>query len=491
MAASQSATLSKEELKRRAAEVIDGRADELVSLARAILENPEPGFREFKTARLVAAKFAEMGLPARTGLGVTGLRADLPGGSPGPALAVLGELDSLIVNEHPHADAATGAAHACGHHCQVAMMLGAAMALQQPEVLNALSGRLVFMAVPAEEYIEIEYRDALRRQGKIEFLGGKPELVRLGEFDDVDLTMMLHTTSNPDEKQLCISGSNNGTIAKRIQFLGRGAHAGGAPHLGINALNAATLALSAIHYNRETFRDEDSVRVHPIITKGGEAVSAVPADVRMETFVRGKSLDAIMDANVKVDRALKAGALAVGGEVVIQTMPGYLPLRQNGEMAEVFRANANAPGGRGECGADAAPGRLHRYGRPVASDAGHSSLCGRGHRHRPRRRLCSAGLRAGGGDGRQSAGRHRHRPAGRRRGGGGRHRRAPPPGNDPPGIPQIYARPGQRGSVPGGLADRRRVPPTPFTSCDKLRMNGMESAEPLERPANALQETSQ
>ena len=342
MAASPVSTLSKDELKRRAAEVIDARADELVGIARAILENPEPGFREVKTARLVAGKFAEMGLPARTGLGMTGVRADLPGGSPGPALAVLGELDSLIVNEHPHADAATGAAHACGHHCQVAMMLGAAMALQQPEVLAALSGRLVFMAVPAEEYIEIEYRDSLRRQGKIEFLGGKPELVRLGEFDDINLTMMLHTTSNPDEKQLCISGSNNGTIAKRIQFLGRGAHAGGAPHLGVNALNAATLALSAIHYNRETFRDEDSIRVHPIITKGGEAVSAVPADVRMETFVRGKSLDAIMDANLKVDRALKAGALAVGGEVVIQTIPGYLPLRQNGEMAEVFRANANA-----------------------------------------------------------------------------------------------------------------------------------------------------
>ena len=61
-------------------------------------------------------------------------------------------------------------------------MFGAAMALSRPEILNSLSGRLVFMAVPAEEYIEIEYRDNLRRQGKIEFLGGKPELVKLGEF---------------------------------------------------------------------------------------------------------------------------------------------------------------------------------------------------------------------------------------------------------------------------------------------------------------------
>ncbi len=335
-------TPSRDELKSRAAEAIDSRSGELVSLVKDILANPEPGFRETRTARLVAAKFAELGMPARVGLALTGVRADLVGGSPGPALAIMGELDSLIVNEHPHANGDTGAAHACGHHCQIGMLLGAAIGLMQPDVLESLSGRLAFMAVPAEEYIEIEYRDSLRRQGKLEFLGGKPELVKLGEFDDIDLAMMCHTTSNPDEKLLCISGENNGTIAKKIQFLGRGAHAGGAPHLGINALNAATLALSAIHYNRETFRDEDSIRVHPIITKGGEAVSAVPADVRMETFVRGRTLDAIMDANTKVDRALKAGAMAVGGDVVIQTIPGYLPLRQNSAMNDVFRANAHS-----------------------------------------------------------------------------------------------------------------------------------------------------
>ena len=334
------ASLPKEELKRRASDAIDSRADELVNLVRTILDNPEPGFREIKTSRLVANKFGELGLPSRAGLAMTGVRADLPAAAAGPTLAIIGELDSLIVNQHPHADAGTGAAHACGHHCQIGMMLGAAMALNQPDVLNSLSGRLVFMAVPAEEYIEIEYRDTLRRQGKIEFLGGKPELVKLGEFDDIDLAMMCHTTSSPEEKQLCISETNNGTLAKRIQFVGRGSHAGGAPHLGINALNAATLALSAIHYNRETFRDQDSIRVHPIITKGGEAVSAVPADVRMETFVRGRTVEAIMDANMKVDRALRAGALAVGAEVNIQTIPGYLPLMQDRSFSDVFKANA-------------------------------------------------------------------------------------------------------------------------------------------------------
>ena len=331
---------SKADLKRRAFDEIDARADEIVNLAKTILKNPEPGFRETKTSGLVASKLAEIGIPFRAGLALTGIRAELIGGSAGPALAILGELDSLIVSDHPFADPKTGAAHACGHHCQIAMMFGALFGLMQPDVLSALSGRLVFMAVPAEEYIEIEYRDSLRRDGKLEFLGGKPELIRLGEFDDVDLAMMLHTTSNQEEKHLCMSGTNNGTIAKRIQFIGRGAHAGGAPHLGINALNAATLALTAIHFNRETFRDEDTVRVHPIITKGGEAVSAVPADVRMETFVRGRSIEAIMDANKKVDRALKAGAMAVGASVNIQTIPGYLPLTQDKSMADVFESNS-------------------------------------------------------------------------------------------------------------------------------------------------------
>ena len=331
---------SKEDLKRRAAEIIDAKADELTAIAKTILKNPETGFRELKTARLVAEQFGALGMQPRSGLAVTGVRADASGTSAGPTLAILGELDSLIVSDHPHADPDTGAAHACGHHCQIAMMLGAATALTNHDVLDNLAGRIAFMAVPAEEYIEIEYRDDLRRAGKIEFLGGKPELVKLGEFDDVHLAMMLHTTSNPAEKLMCISNTNNGTVAKRIQFIGRASHAGGAPHLGINALNAAMMAMTAINFNRETFRDEDSIRVHPIITKGGEAVSAVPADVRMETFVRGRTVEALMDANAKVDRALKAGAMAVGAQVKIQTIPGYMPLQQNKAMAEIFRANA-------------------------------------------------------------------------------------------------------------------------------------------------------
>ena len=331
-----------EELKASVRSEIDRRGDELVRVAKTILDNPEPGFREEKTSRIVAQKFTELGIPYQDRIAITGLKGILDAGSPGPTVAVMGELDSLKVLGHPHADPVTGAAHACGHHCQIGMMLGAAVGLKAPGVMDHLAGRVALIAVPAEEYIEIEYRDELRRQGKLEFLGGKPEFVRLGALDDVDMAMMTHTSSNPDDGKIAVGGTNNGIVAKRIRFAGRAAHAGGAPHAGINALNAAMIALSAIHAQRETYRDEDTIRIHPIITQGGVAVNSVPADVRMETFVRGKTIDAFLSASAKVDRALRAGAMAVGASVTITTLPGYLPIRSDNNMLAFYRANAAA-----------------------------------------------------------------------------------------------------------------------------------------------------
>ena len=92
-----------------------------------------------------------------------------------------------------------------------------------------------------------------------------------------------------------------------------------------NALNAASLGLSALAYQRETFRDDDHVRIHPIITKGGNLVNVVPDEVVIETLVRAANKDAIADAASKTDRAFKAGAIAVGAACEITTMPGYLP----------------------------------------------------------------------------------------------------------------------------------------------------------------------
>lgn len=339
---------TKDELKAAACREIENCSAEITGICETILGHPEPGFKEKRTAALVAEKFTKLGIPFRDKLAITGIKGILKGRKDRPVVAVLGELDSLVVPDHPHADPATGAAHACGHNAQISMLIGVAMALAGTGVMPELDGSVALIAVPAEEYIEIEYRQALRKDGKIRYLGGKAEMIRTGEFDDIDLAMMTHTAALPKGKKLNIGGTSNGTVAKQIQFIGKGAHAGGAPHLGINALNAATLAMSAINAQRETFKDSDTVRVHPIITTGGQTVNIVPADVRMETYVRGKTLEAIKDANSKVDRALKAGAMAVGAKVRIVTLPGYLPMQNNRLLQQVYRKNALAILGKGK-----------------------------------------------------------------------------------------------------------------------------------------------
>jgi amidohydrolase len=339
---------ARDELKAALWEAIDRDAASLTRFGADIFAHPELGFREQRTATQVAQALRHLGLDVTEGLALTGVRAEVRAAAPGPTICVIGELDALPVPGHPQADPITGAAHACGHNAQLAHLLGVARSLCESGVLRRLAGRIVFLAVPAEEYVDLEWRAAQARRGAIEFLGGKPELVRLGVFDDIDMALMVHASGTPGDAPLSIHWAYNGFIAKRIRFLGRAAHAGVAPFRGVNALNAATLALTAVHMQRETFRDDDRIRVHPIVTHGGSAVNIVPADVRVETFVRGATLAAIADAAAKVDRAMQAGALAIGTDLEIETLPGYFPLVMDRALGAIFRANAQALVGAGQ-----------------------------------------------------------------------------------------------------------------------------------------------
>jgi len=351
-------------LKAGVAAAIDENAERIIGIGEAILRAPETGFQEVRTAARVAEVLGALGLAPQTGLALTGVKAVADGGGPGPTLALLGELDSLCIPAHPFADPETGAAHACGHNAQIAGMLGAAMGLTGSGALSELGGRLAFMAVPAEELIEVDYRLGLRERGEIEFLTGKAELIRLGHFSDVDMALMCHTKN--DERPSHVADSSNGALIKRIRFLGRAAHAGSQPQRGINALNAANLAMTAIALLRETFYDHDTIRIHPIITRGGDAVSSVPAEVTMETFVRGRSLEGIVDANRKVDRALRGAAYAIGADVEIETTAGYLPQHNNPRMSELWGENV-----RGLYGEDGFYREEHRTGSTDMGDLGH------------------------------------------------------------------------------------------------------------------------
>lgn len=331
-----------DELKARVQAAIDARSTWLIDTAKTILAHPEAGFQEVKTARLVSEKLHELGIGHETGIALTGMKGYIRGGAPGPTVAVIGELDSLRVPGHPHADPATGAAHACGHHCQIGMMLGAAVGLKTLEGQGELAGNIALIAVPAEEFIDVEYRWHLHQEGKLGLMAGKQEFIRLGAFDDVDMAMMVHTSSSSaEDSKFALGGTSNGHVVKYVRFLGKSAHAGGAPHEGINALQAAMVALNALNTQRETMRNEDTIRLHGILTSGGASVNAIPADVRYEGRVRGRNTEVIADANMKMDRCLRAGALAMGAQVNIVTMPGYLPMVNNPSMLTLFKDNAS------------------------------------------------------------------------------------------------------------------------------------------------------
>ncbi len=330
---------SKEELKQRVSDAIERRAAEIHEIGETILHHPEMGFKEVKTAALVEKKFRSLGLNPQTGVALTGVIGEIPGRSKKMRVALMGELDAILVPSNPNADPQTGAAHACGHNGSIAGMVGAGMGLLDSGVMRELDGDVSLMAVPAEELVELEYRNRLRREGKLDLLAGKQEFIRLGALDGVDMVLMFHLKESDPVQKVLVGATHNGLIAKFIRYKGKESHAGGAPHLGINALNAAMMGIMGIHAQRETFRDEDCIRVHPIITKGGDLVNVVPADVRLETFVRAKTVEAAQDANIKVDRALRAGAMAIGAEVEIVNLPGYLPSVLSPGLDEIFAGN--------------------------------------------------------------------------------------------------------------------------------------------------------
>lgn len=326
------------EIKERVVKAIDENRELILKAGQDMYDNPEFGYKEFKGTKIVSSYFKnELGLEVEEGIAYTGCRARSNMDVEGPKVAMLGELDAISCSDHLDSNE-LGAVHACGHHIQIAGMLGAATGLIKSGVLSELGGKIDFIATPAEEFVELGYRTQLRADGKIKYFGGKQEMIYNGTFDDVDMAVMFHALDLGDKKVLT-GPVSNGFIGKTVKFIGKEAHAGSAPHEGINALNAAMLGINNVHAQRETFKESDRVRFHPIITKGGDIVNSVPADVRMEAYVRARTIEGMIDANKKVNRGLTAGAYAVGAEIEITEIPGYLPILRHDSMEDVLERN--------------------------------------------------------------------------------------------------------------------------------------------------------
>ena len=220
--------MDKETLKKMAIEAIDAKKEELIHIGRDLYAIPEPGFREHKTSAYVKQVLESLGLLVEDSIAITGLKAVATGKSHNVNVGVMGELDSLLMPRHPHADPQTGAAHACGHHSQLTMMIGAAFGLVGSGLIKELDGDVTLLAVPAEEVIELSFRTELAKAGKIRFFGGKQEFIRLGVFDGIDAVLCSHIT-NSKEPYFDHSKSYNGVLHKSARFIGKSSHAALSP----------------------------------------------------------------------------------------------------------------------------------------------------------------------------------------------------------------------------------------------------------------------
>ena len=319
--------------------------DDVVALVDDLWAHPELGYQETYTAARVTEflaahapgveiqSFARTGLKLRLGPGLD------------RAVALVAELDALIVPAHPAADPTTGAVHACGHHTQV----GIACAVVA-ELANRpwdLPYDLVVVFVPAEEYVDLDTRRALRDADEIAWFGGKPEAMRLGVFDDVDVAVLTHTMGGgyptPTVELDCDLA---GFAYKHVTFHGRAAHAAFIPFAGANAASMAVLYQTAIGLGRQQLRDDVLARVNPVMTSPPMTTNVIPDTARVSTDVRTVDLAYMSELSAKLDAMAEGAAHALGGSAEIDTEVGYLPFRQHRPLSEPFRAafQAGVPG---------------------------------------------------------------------------------------------------------------------------------------------------
>lgn len=306
-------------------DLINGNREKIIAFAEDIAAHPEPGYEEVRTSQKTAELLKNLGYEVTEQLARTGVKGQKYI-KEGPVLTIIGELDAIGCHTHPKADPHTGVAHACGHHAQMAAMMGCAIAMADPRVQEQLGGSVNFLAVPAEEYIDADKRVKLKKEG-IEFCCGKSEMIRTGVFDDTDIALTTHVHMVPVEEDFYLGNpACNGYSAERVTVRGKAAHGAIDPWNGVNALSITTSAIQMMGLMRETFREEDHVRLHNVIRKAGDVINSVPDEAVVETKVRAASLDKIDEITTMINRAYDGAAYAFGGRIEREILQGYMPI---------------------------------------------------------------------------------------------------------------------------------------------------------------------
>ena len=300
---------ARDALKARVQEYVDEMADRLIEISHTLHANPEIAFEEHASMALLSGVAEAEGFVVERGVAglETAFAATSECAQPGPTIALLAEYDAL-----------PGLGHACGHNIIGTAATGAALAVHA--VRDSLAGTVRLFGTPAEE-------------GG----GGKVIMLERGVFDGVDAAMMIH----PGVKAMTARGSI-ASNSLHFEFFGKPSHAASTPDMGINALDACIQTFNNINALRQHLTPD--VRIHGIITHGGDAVNVVPKYAAAKFSVRATDSDASLEVVEKVVRCAEAGALAAGAELKVHRLAHYAHRVPNPTLARLFGENISSLG---------------------------------------------------------------------------------------------------------------------------------------------------
>jgi amidohydrolase len=305
-------------------------APELVALRRDLHRHPELGFQEERTAGIGARRLEALGLDVRTGVGVTGVVAELRHG-PGPTVVLRADMDALPIQEeaeHDYASTVPGVMHACGHDAHVAGLIGAATLLAEARDAGTLpSGTFRFLLQPSEERSD--------REGK----SGATRMIEAGALTGADAATGLHVGGPlPSGRVLLGEGAvMGGGEEVHVTVRGRSAHAA-LPHEGIDAVALAAQGVVATHaaVGRRLAPTDPGVITFGRI-EGGQAANVVASEVRVHGTLRYFT-DTVRRALEEAVRSAFGGLEAQGARVQVELLPGYPPVVNDTEAARAVRA---------------------------------------------------------------------------------------------------------------------------------------------------------
>jgi amidohydrolase len=315
--------------------------NEIKQIAEDIYYHPELGYKENQTKEAIFDYLKKVNTTINLEeFSLTGFRTTLGDGDKKDLhLAFIAELDAVYAPSHMYANKETGAAHNCGHYTQVAIALALYTCLYKSEIYKDFNYQLTFVFVPAEEYLDLDYRDQLIKENKIVHYGGKPEAMRLGVFDDIDAAISVHAIGGEFGKRtINVNSDLAGFLYKKYNFKGKATHAGFDPFSAKNAYNMSTLFNVALGLARQQLKDSEMVRINPIVMNSDMSTNVIPNHITVGTDLRTKTVDYLKETATKLDDAAKGSALALQGEVDITTQMGYLPFIQNRYLSEFVQS---------------------------------------------------------------------------------------------------------------------------------------------------------